>query len=635
MGQRIIRYTSTALIGLMLITLLIVAPIPQFKVYAQQPAESLYVDVTKYIRREPWMKPGGIVRVPMMGEANTLNPFTLTTSWEFMIIDLVYDTLVIVTPDLKYAGRLAKSWSVSPDGLTWTFKLYENATWHNGDPVTAEDVVYTFNLLKKFAKVTRFSTLAPLIESVKAIDTHTVEIKLAKPYAPFLYMIASQVYIVPKRLWEAYGIDTEEKMAAFGNPTPIGSGPFRLVDRKFQQYTKLEANPYYHLGRPLIDGILFVVISNPEAMLLAFEKGEIDVMTWSIPYATIEKVKNIPNVVLHAVTEYGARFMYFNCKRWPMSEVEFRRAVHHVIDLNYVASTIYQGYALPGSLGRLPPFLSPWYNPKIPDKETKYPFNLNLAAQLLDKIGFIDRDGDGWREAPDGRKVKLIIYSPVYDPLRVRWGDIITENLRKIGVNVEHRPLEWTALVAQLKSGDWDMLIIGGLGSLDPDLLYDIFHSKGAWNLGGCSIPELDDLLEKQRFETNVEKRVEIIHKIQEILAEQVPLLNAVHQQFVFAYRVDKFRGWVTGPTMSPDNWFSYMNLYSVELAKPPVEELTTPPKTEIKPIFTPTQSPTPTEIKAATPLREEPRVGPLLLLLIVVAIIGLLVILFVVRRGK
>lgn len=106
-----------------------------FSVTSQRAVESIYVDISGYIKREPWMRPGGTVRVPMMGEANTLNPFTLTTSWEFMIIDLIYDTLVIVTPDLKFAGRLAKSWSVSPDGLTWTFRLYENAKWHDGYPV--------------------------------------------------------------------------------------------------------------------------------------------------------------------------------------------------------------------------------------------------------------------------------------------------------------------------------------------------------------------------------------------------------------------------------------------------------------------------------------------------------------------
>jgi len=208
-------------------------------------------------------------------------------------------------------------------------------------------------------------------------------------------MIASQVYIVPKHLWETFGIRTSSDMANFGNPVPIGSGPFTLAERKLQQYTKLVANPNYHLGRPLIDEIVFPVISNPEAMLLAFQKGEIDVMTWSIPYASIDKVKNIPNVVLHAVTELGARFMYFNCQRWPMSDVNFRKAVHHVIDLNYVAATIYQGYALPGAPGRLPPFLTPWYNNKIPDKETLYPFDLRKASELLDKIGFIDRDRDG------------------------------------------------------------------------------------------------------------------------------------------------------------------------------------------------------------------------------------------------
>jgi peptide/nickel transport system substrate-binding protein len=529
--------------------------------------EGMYANIFDYIHREPWMKPGGTVKVPMMGEAGTLNPFTFTTSWEAMIIDLVYDTLVILTPDLKFAGRLAKEWSVSEDGMVWTFKLFENATWHDGKPVTAEDVEFTYNLLRDIGNKTRWASLAVLIDRAEAVDRYTVKIYLKKPYAPFLLRIASQVYIVPKHLWQEIN---ETEIIKFKNENPVGSGPFIYVEHKPQQYYKLKANPNYHLGRPLVDEVVFPIISNPEAMLLAFQKGEVDVMTWSIPYASIPKVKNLPGVKLHPVLEYGARFVYFNCQRWPMNETKFRQAVHHLINLTYVVKVIYQGYALPGSLGRLPPTLKPWANPNVPPKEEKYPFSLEAAAKLLDEIGFRDVDGDGIREDPSGKDITIYIYSPAYDPLRVRWGEIIANNLKKVGVQVKYQPLEWTTLVNKLTSGDYDMLVIGGLGDLDPDILYDIFHSKGGWNMGKCSFPELDKLLEEQRFTVDIEKRKEIVWKIQEMLSELVPLLNAVHQQFVFAYRVDRFEGWVVGPFMSPDNFFSYMNIYSVEINKPP-----------------------------------------------------------------
>ncbi len=545
--------------------------------------ESIYGNVFDYIRREPWMVPGGTLRVPMMGEAGTLNPLTFTTSWEFMIIDVVYDNLVALTPDLKFVGRLAKSWELLPDGRTWVFNLFENATWHDGRPVTAGDVAFTYNLLAAVGNKTRWAGVAILIDKAEVVDTHTVKIYLKNPYAPFMLRIASRIYILPEHIWSNIS-----DVLTYKNENPLGSGPFIFVEHVPQQYYKVKVNEYYHLGRPLIGEVIYPIISDPDAMLLAFSKGEIDEVTWSIPYASIDMVKAIPSARIHEVTETGARFMYFNCQRYPMNETLFRQAVHYLINITEVVDIIYLGHALPGSVGRLPSILEPWANPNLPFKESLYPFSLDIAKELLDRIGLRDIDGDGWRETPQGEKLKLTIYSPNYDPLRVRWADIISLNLQSVGINTEHQPLEWTTLVAKLDAGDFDMLVIGGIGDLDPDILYDLFHTNGGWNSGKCSFLDLDSLLEEQRYVTDVNERISIVWQIQEKLAEYVPLLNAVHQKFLFAYRVDNFDGWMLGPFTSPDNFFSYMNLYNVKLVKTTTTP-TTPATTPTTPITTPT----------------------------------------------
>lgn len=534
--------------------------------------------VFNYIIRDPKIVPGGTFRDPMMGEANTLNPLTYSTSWEYMIISVVYDTLVIRAPDGNYVGRLAMDWSVSEDGKVWTFKLYPNATWHDGKPVTAEDVAFTYNYIRDYYNYTRFASYAIFIKEAKVIDNYTVQIELKSPYAPFLYYLAAGVYILPKHIWKDV---KPSELAQYKNEPPIGSGPFIFAEHKPQQYYKLVANQKYHLGRPYIDTLLYPIISNADAMLLALKNNEVDVVTWSIPYQTIPQLVTEPNIKLHNVTETGARYAYFNCQRWPMNEVKFRQAVHYAINITEVVNIVYQGYALPGSLGRLPPVLSPWYNENLPPKEKKYPFSLSKAAQLLNELGLIDRNGDGWRDYPNGTTFTLTIYSPSYDPLRVRWGEILSNNLKEIGVKVNYQPLEWTALVNKLNSGDFDILIIGGVGSLDPDILRDIFHTKGFWNNGHCTIPGLDALLEKQANTTDIEARKALVWKIQEILAENVPLLNTVHQQFVFAYRDDTWKGWVLDPLASPDNWFSLMSLYNVKLQTAPTTTITIHPTTQ------------------------------------------------------
>jgi peptide/nickel transport system substrate-binding protein len=620
-------YTAFASVALVLLLLL-----PVFSSVEVVTQGEVYADIRNYIKREPWMVPGGTLRIPMMGEAGTLNPFTFTTSWEAMIIDNVYDTLVILTPDLKFAGRLAKSWELLPDGKTWVFKLFDNAKWHDGRPVTASDVAFTYNLLVKVGNKTRWSGVAILIDRAEVVDTYTVKIVLKQPYAPFLLRIAERIYIVPQHIWSNIS-----DVIDFKNENPIGSGPFLFVEHVPQQYFKLKANTNYHLGRPLVDEVIYPIISDPDSMLLAFMKGDIDEVTWSIPYASLDKVESVPSARLHPVSETGARYMYFNCQRYPTNETLFRRAVHHLINITEVVNVIYQGYALPGSLGRIPPNLSPWANPNLPPKEVQYPFSLEEAKQLLDQLGLKDVDGDGWREKPNGEKLKLTIYSPNYDPLRVRWADMIAENLKKVGINVEHVPLEWTTLVNKLTSGDFDMLVIGGVGDLDPDILYDIFHTNGGWNNGKCSFPDLDPLLEEQRFETNVTKRIEIVWEIQNKLAEYVPLLNTVHQQFIYAYRVDNFDGWVLGPFLSPDNFFTYMNIYNVKLVRTPTPTPTTPtptPTTSPKPATTPT-SPSPTPAPATTPATTPPS-GPdytWAIVGVVIAVVVVAVVLVVLRR--
>ncbi|MGC9012487.1 ABC transporter substrate-binding protein [Thermogladius sp.] len=548
-------------------------------------AEAQQPTIFNYIIRDPNIVPGGVFRDPMMGEANTLNPWMYTTSWEYMILGVVYDTLTTVAPDGNIVGILAKSWEVKDNGTVYIFHLYENASWHDGLPVTAGDVAFTYKFLRDYGNLTRFKDYAPYIKDAKALDNYTVEIDLTQPYAPFLTLVASSIFIVPEHIWSKI---PPSQVPTYKNEPPVGSGPFIFKEHVPQQYYMLVANPKYHLGRPYIDTYVLPVIPNPDAMLLALKRGDVDDVTWSVPYATIPDLLKDPNIRIWNVTELGSRFMYFNCVRYPMNETLFRQAVHYAINLTEVVNVIYQGYALPGSLGKIPPIEQPWYNPNLPPKEVKYPFNLTKAAELLDQLGL--RVGpDGWRTYPNGTPITLTIYSPAYDPLRVRVGDLLASNLRKIGLNVKHMPLEWTTLVSKLLSGDFDMLIIGGLGSIDPDLLRQIFASNGTWNMGHCVIPGLDPLLQQQAVTPDIEARKKIVWRIEEILADYVPLLNFVHQQFVFAYRVDRWAGWVLYPLAPPDNWFSLMSLYNIQAQqyKPSVPVVIT---------YTTTPTPTPTQ---------------------------------------
>jgi peptide/nickel transport system substrate-binding protein len=306
-------------------------------------------------------------------------------------------------------------------------------------------------------------------------------------------------------------------------------------------------------------------------MLLALMSGQIDAMTWTIPYATVENMKKVPSPAIHIVelVETGARYLIFQCKHYPTNQTWFRQVVAYILNVTDVVKTVYLGYADEGNMGRVSPALTKWYNPDTTYSKM-YPYNLTKAAQLLDEHNFKDIDGDGWREDDQGNKLVLTLYSPSYDPQRVRWGEMIKDGLANVGIQVDYHPLEWTMLVNYLNSGTFDMLIIGGVGSLDPDLLYSLYHSEGGWNINNANYanPDLDKLLEQQRATTDEEERIALIKQIQVEIAKEIPLLNVVHQHFIYAYRDDKIAGWITSPFLGPDNFFSFMNIYDVALSQ-------------------------------------------------------------------
>lgn len=540
--------------------------------------------LTKYVSRPSWKPRGGVARVPNFADVATLNPFMAASDWDLHSIELLYDSLVSQAPDLEFVGRLAKEWTVSQDGLTWTFSLYENVTWHDGTRFTARDCVFTFStgLKNKFG---RYADIADWVNMVEMSGNYTFIIRMKMPYAPLLYVLGrplSPMYIVPEHIWSSVDI------AKFGNlDNPIGTGPFRFIERKAGQYIRLKANEKYHLGRPFIDEVLFPIITNADAMLLALKAGEIDCMVWTIPYSTVDQMKKEkqPNIAFDEWAETGGRYVIFQCSRYPTSEAWFRQMVAYCINATDVVNTIYLGYALPGDTAWIGPSFGKYYDPNL-SKEKVYPYSLSKAAEILDANGFKDIDGDGWRETSKGAKMELTLHSPTvdYDPQRLRWGEMLANGLTKVGVKVSHKPLEWNTLLSYSDQGNFDMLITGGGASVDPDVLYEFYHTQGSRNKRQTrySNPSLDVLLENQRKAVSESERLSTVRQATQMISKELPYLQLVHQKFVYAHRTDKIDGWIFGPAyFSVENYCTFMNIYDVSLAKQTTAATSTTPPTQ------------------------------------------------------
>ncbi|MBT5989196.1 ABC transporter substrate-binding protein, partial [bacterium] len=239
---------------------------------------------------------------------STLNPILASDSASYAVINFVFRGLMKVNENLEIVPEMAASYTVSPDGKTYTFYLHKNITWHDGQPFTAEDVKFTFDkILDPQTKTVKRS--AYIIDGqpikFKVIDTYTIQAILPQPYAPLLTNMTAA--ILPKHLLEDQDINT----ASF-NSHPVGTGPFVFKSWKNSQYITLVKNEHYYLGAPKLDGIIYKIIPNVETALLAYKKGELDIASFQ-PKAYAE-VQKLPYTKIYQYDILYYSYLGFNLK---------------------------------------------------------------------------------------------------------------------------------------------------------------------------------------------------------------------------------------------------------------------------------------------------------------------------------
>jgi len=367
---------------------------------------------------------GGTLYVPLMDDMRkeSIVDFGGTT-WDAYPLDLIFERLFIFDEKYEPMPWLCKNYTVSEDGLVWTLYLVDNATWHDGKPFTAEDVKFSIEYIRDNKAPWWYASVAP-VKEVEIVDTYTVKIYLKDVYVWFLRKLAD-LPIIPKHLWENIPWNTT-------NPPMIGTGPFMWVKRVPGEYVELKKNPnYWRRGYPKVDRIVFPIITNPSAMLLALKKGEIHYMTWYVPPAAISDVARDPNLKLFATPSPSFYYLGFNLKRYPLSEKVVRKAIAMIIDKEKIVKELLMGWGRPADWFCAPTY-EYWWNPNA----TTPPHNVTLAAKLLDEAGFVDIDGDGIREVPLEFKpgLSIAVSKPTYNPgdTLVISGRLTTEKMEPI-----------------------------------------------------------------------------------------------------------------------------------------------------------------------------------------------------------
>ncbi len=534
---------------------------------------------------DKWLTPckcyGGTLKVAMPGEPTILNWFVAGATVELTLLEPIYDRLVrLINGTLTW--ELATSMEYSLDYKTLTIKIRSGVKWHDGKELTADDVAFTINVLAN-KSWTYYHAYYVSVDKAVALDKNTTVVYFKKPDAGFILNALTTMNVLPKHVWEPLLQQLGDGLAKY-SPKPselIGSGPFKFVEYVPGQYVKYSVNKEYWLGRPCVDEILVVFIKETQVQILALQKGDVD--TISLSWVTPEVVPQLlamPNVGVHIYTSDTFYHWGLNNKMWPFNITEFRRALAYAVDKESIIRDVLMGYGLPGSPGVVPPVgpNAEYYNPNV---AKAYTFNMTKAAELLDKLGFKDVDGDGFREAPDGSKFEFEIYAPSYDIIRVRIAQILSEQLSRIpggGLKVIPRVVDWTAVWPMIREGKIQTWLLGSEPGTDISWLFTRFHTRetgGSGNWAWFSDPEVDRLTELLRTTFDPVKRKEYAWRVQEILAEKVPIITLYYRRLIVPYRTDRFDNWFKPSNGEPYNRITYLRAYT-KLEKCPLPPATT-----------------------------------------------------------
>jgi peptide/nickel transport system substrate-binding protein len=473
---------------------------------------------------------GGTATLLLSAEPPVLTTIANTAFNSVYVSPKVIEGLLTYDFELNPQPLLAKEWSVSPDGLAYTFHLRESVKWHDGQTFTSADVAFSIKTLKEVHPRGR-NTFLNLVD-VETPDPLTAILKLSKP-APYLItaLASSETPIVPRHIYE--GTKVAENPA---NLAPIGTGPFKFKEWVRGSHLVYERNPeYWDQPRPYLDQLIVRFIPDAAARSIAIETGEIDLApSTPVPLSDLERLKEVPGIAFEQRGyQYanGVSRIEFNLERPFFKDIRVRQAFAHVIDRKVILNTINYGYgaAIPGPIN---PNLAKWYDGDL----KTYPIDLAAAEKLLDEAGY--------PRGSDGVRIRINLDYVPSGETYPRGSEYIRQALAKVGVDATVRSQDFATYTKRIYTDrDFDFAFEGMSNLFDPTVgVQRLYWSKNFKpgvpfsNGSAYSNPKVDALLEAAAIEVDVKKRVDQWREIQQILVEDLPAIDIASQPELTIY---------------------------------------------------------------------------------------------------
>lgn len=459
----------------------------------------------------------------LKNDITTLDPAFIVDVQGGKVAAKIFNGLVRYDNGMSLTGDLAESWKISRDGRTYTFKIRPGVRFSNGEALTPEDIVFSFERILSSETLSPRKWTFDKVKNIKTTGGNKVILTLKEPFAPFLSLLTlPSAYIVRKKAVLETGSD-------FGRE-PVGTGPFQLQEWKPSTELVLTENPYYFEGAPEIKKISYRIIPEDFVAVGEFERGRLDVL--EIPRADFKHYMNNPKWSQYIVNQTGLNTYYlgFNCSRPPFNSKRIRQAVNYAIQKEVLARKVMESRCQIAT-GPVPPVLN---NAETP-QETGYSYNINKAKELLKQSG-----------------ISLPLRARLYlnqDKEVFSIATFIKEDLSQIGIELDLIPRDWSAFKEAVNKGDADCFFLSWWADYpDPEnFLFPTFHSGnfgGGGNRTFFKQAQVDQWIEEAQKTADGEKRNTLYSQIQNKIIEEAPWVFLWHKKdfFIHQPRVENFR---------------------------------------------------------------------------------------------
>lgn len=443
---------------------------------------------------------GGTLIVGLMKEPNTLNPLHPSLSEPSPVTEKIFNPLHDQSPDGKVRTCLAQSWIYSEDFKSITYTIRKDALWHDGKPVTADDILFTIEMIKDPKNNSPIAQQLRYVKDVQVIGEREVKFIFDRVYADEL--LHSNIIVIPKHIAEKVKDNIQMSNFSFN---PIGNGPYKLKEWKSGQWIELTANNNYFRGRPPLDRIVFYFPSSVEELLDEIKLGNVDI-AYDMPPEKYDTIKGYGAIVSSSGT-----YTYIGWNLDRFKDKNLRKAFSMAIDREGIISSILKGY---GRLMNGPITHEHWaYNPNIKGVE----YNKQKAMELIEELGYSKKN---WQKFYPNLRIEILIESG--NPIRKRVAEYVSSDLRSIGINTNIIELRGSQLIDRLLNHDFDAYILGWSVNKAFNPL-PIWSANGVYNFVGYKNKEANNLMREALFSLDRNKAKNAWHEFQNIIANDLP----------------------------------------------------------------------------------------------------------------